>query len=309
MNYLISELIKDPSKTLKGVLGTINGFLDEDIWEVEPLNSGIESLVVLLSGTRSNKKFLLKYVNQRYTNNDNDPDLDYFELYKQECNISKILTDFDVPSVKIHKIIISPENIPALLMDYIYHDGGPPNGYALGQLAKKIHKIHLSGHLTVAMRGKSLSLALMEIMQRRLMVISEHTGQNYSINYLDKLFNLFESLEKDQCLLHMDLRFDNILCRNMTVFAVIDWSNALIGPPLLEIARVFEYDLLTEDFCFGYDDPLTISRLDSLEGLACRLYTAIMMAVLFLREIPDPELANIRLVRLRTILNSISSHI
>jgi hypothetical protein len=45
-----------------------------------------------------------------------------------------------------------------------------------------------------------------------------------------------------RCLLHMDLRPDNILARSSRPAAILDWGNALAGDPALDLARTAEYE-------------------------------------------------------------------
>ena len=50
----------------------------------------------------------------------------------------------------------------------------------------------------------------------------------------------------------MDFRPANILARDGEIVGVIDWGNALVGDPALEVARVAKYGLWDDDFATGY---------------------------------------------------------
>jgi thiamine kinase-like enzyme len=106
----------------------------------------------------------------------------------------------------------------------------------------------------------------------------------------------------------MDLRPANYLCRTGHLLGLIDWSNSLLADPLLELARLDEYSGLSEAFAAGYG--LTRGQRESLEtplGLSCRLYTVAMLAVLFLSEAPDANMASNKVERLKALLAKLNT--
>lgn len=72
--------------------------------------------------------------------------------------------------------------------------------------------------------------------------------------------------------------------------AFLDWSNALIGDPLIEFARIVEY---------GHKHPKIIEGYGGypphppVSEIFYRLDTAVMLTVVFLSEAPDPIKANV----------------
>ena len=102
-------------------------------------------------------------------------------------------------------------------------------------------------------------------------------------------------------LLHMDIRPDNVLVKQGRIEAFIGWFNALIGDASLELCRVAEYGLLTPEFVEGYgSNPL--DELPTAMELVYRLYTATMLAVVFLSEALDPTLGPRQADRVRKLL-------
>ncbi|MGH3212853.1 MAG: phosphotransferase, partial [Trebonia sp.] len=91
--------------------------------------------------------------------------------------------------------------------------------------------------------------------------------------------------------LHMDLRRENILVRAGRPVAVLDWSNALIGDPALDLARAAEYGSLTPAALAAYGDPgsFPMSPLTALtpRQAVYRLDTAVMLSHVFLDGAPD----------------------
>ena len=98
-------------------------------------------------------------------------------------------------------------------------------------------------------------------------------------------------------LLHMDLRKENILVRGGRPVAILDWSNALIGDPALDLARAAEYGSLTPAALDAYGDAgsFTMSSVTPLGPLGpltprqavYRLDTAVMLSHVFLDGAPD----------------------
>ena len=107
----------------------------------------------------------------------------------------------------------------------------------------------------------------------------------------------------DARLLHMDLRPANYLCRRNRLMGLIDWSNALIAAPMLELARIAEYGGLSPAFATGYQlTPDMTAALDRETGIACRLYTAAMLCVLFWAQLQHREQAERQIIRLEELL-------
>jgi hypothetical protein len=84
---------------------------------------------------------------------------------------------------------------------------------------------------------------------------------------------------------------------------LIDWSNALIAAPILELARIAEYGGLSPEFATGYQlTSDNTAALDRETGIACRLYTVVMLCVLFLAQFQLPDKAERQINRLRDLL-------
>jgi hypothetical protein len=103
---------------------------------------------------------------------------------------------------------------------------------------------------------------------------------------------------------HLDVRAPNLRCSGGTVRAMLDWSNALIGDPALELGRLAEYALLPDNgFCYeailaGYQAPVAA---DSAAFWIYRLDAAVMLALLFSSELPGTGLGPGAVGRLREV--------
>ena len=92
-------------------------------------------------------------------------------------------------------------------------------------------------------------------------------------------------------LLHLDVRRSNLRCVEGQVHAFIDWSNAMIGDPAFELARIDEMARLPENgldpdqLRKGYGEPAWLPA-PQLVHLIYRLDAAVMLALLFTAEEP-----------------------
>ncbi|MFN7221650.1 MAG: phosphotransferase family protein, partial [Burkholderiales bacterium] len=196
--------------------------------------------------------------------------------------------------------------VPVLVMEYVEHDSTPPDDFEFGRLARRIHALRGMKSGTAAMRGKGIAKVVTELTCARLNIATAISGRTLLPISPRRLENLLAPIGNSDNLLHMDLRFENVLCQHGKPCAVIDWANALIGDPLLEIARIHEYGLLSSNFSKGYGDCRLTEALNEPIGLACSLYTAAMMCILFLSEIPDEREAAKRLDRLEWLVGEIA---
>jgi Ser/Thr protein kinase RdoA (MazF antagonist) len=103
----------------------------------------------------------------------------------------------------------------------------------------------------------------------------------------------------------MDLRKENILVRAGRPVAILDWSNALVGDPALDLARAAEYGSLTPAALAAYGDagrftmsPLTVP---SPRQAVYRLDTAVMLSHVFLDGAPDQAKARHYIERAKSL--------
>jgi aminoglycoside phosphotransferase (APT) family kinase protein len=86
----------------------------------------------------------------------------------------------------------------------------------------------------------------------------------------------------------MDLRPENILVRRGHPVALLDWSNALVSEPALDLSRAAEYGSLTVAALTAYGKPEAFSMTPRTpREIIYRLDTAIMLAHVFLNGAPD----------------------
>jgi aminoglycoside phosphotransferase (APT) family kinase protein len=94
--------------------------------------------------------------------------------------------------------------------------------------------------------------------------------------------------------LHLDVRVANLRCRGRRA-ALVDWANALVGDPGLELARVTEFASIPgngidlDGVLRGYGGHA--GELAAAPAFALyRLDAALMLALVFRSEAPHPVL-------------------
>lgn len=105
----------------------------------------------------------------------------------------------------------------------------------------------------------------------------------------------------------MDFRPANLLTRQGSIVALVDWSNNLLGDPALELARIAELievggtGRLATDFLEGYGTPAPFARIPEALELLYRWDTAVMLTNVFLHESFSPDLGQRQVERVQTL--------
>lgn len=190
------------------------------------------------------------------------------------------------------------EGFPLCVMEFIDGDGTSATDYSLGQALRAVHD---AGPWPVA--GKSPAELESDFKIKVLGCIRQWLHKLVLRRRLDSSLMdaihpaVFDGYAMPRLTtLHMDLRRANIIAAKNGVAAILDWGNAIIGDPWLDLLRVEEYsELEAGQFLSGYGDapPRPPSAIEHLY----RLYTTSMMSLLFENMVPDPELCKLNTER------------
>jgi hypothetical protein len=230
--------------------------------------------------------------------NDNDPVLDSRDLLEQEAALARHARAHGLPAARVHDLVRHDEG-DLLISEYVDGDGSPVDAAELGRLVRRLHDAPLPA-CTPALPGAAG--VLIERIARRARAVERLAGLDLRIPPPEQLTHALPP-DGPRSLLHMDLRPDNLLTRGGSVAALVDWANALIGPPLLELARIAEYGALDDRFLSGYRIEVHTARGPTWS--LYRLDTAVMLAVVFLSEAPDPARAAEQLRRIRDLADDL----
>lgn len=247
------------------------------------LGEGLENRV-FRAETAAFGPVAIRVPRQRIYMNDNDQDLDARALLRQEAELARHMRSCGVPVPAVHHLHIS-DDLDFLVSAYVESDGSAPDPTEMGRITRAIHDCPVpEGLLLVGNGSGSVGGVLAERISRRLRVVERLAGIRLPAPDLSPLCSHMAG----RCILHMDMRPANLLTRGGSIAAVIDWSNALLGDRALELGRIAEYGHLSPAFREGYGSaPPVPTEVE----LLYRLDTAVMLAVVFLSEAPDPVAA------------------
>ncbi|KAM0301432.1 hypothetical protein ACHAPM_005659 [Fusarium culmorum] len=135
------------------------------------------------------------------------------------------------------------------------------------------------------------------------MTVPEASSWINDWNYINAILNGLQRFPSS--LLHMDFRDVNLRHNKGRISAVIDWTNALIGPAAIDIYRTLEFSELGEGFAKGYSEISTFPEVSAQEECLLRLDAALVLALVFTSEAPDPVKGAAAVARVKELSESL----
>jgi aminoglycoside phosphotransferase (APT) family kinase protein len=234
--------------------------------------------------------------------------VDSADLVRQEHEITAYLGPLGLPVAKPLQRIEQPDGLSVSLAAHIEHDDVPLDGRDVGRFLAALHgTAPPSVRLAYQAPGDFTTFFTRRLADR----YANLRLKAPDLPPLPAPRGIEAALRGDRDphrLLHLDVRRQNLLSRQGRLMAVVDWSNSLIGPPLMELGRVAEYALLPDNgidaaaVLAGYAESLPAPNLDSPAALLYRLDTAIMLALVFHSVVPDAERAHVLTARAELLL-------
>ncbi|MEQ4718332.1 phosphotransferase [Nonomuraea sp. B19D2] len=270
---------------------------------VEPLGRGLEFSVFLAEPGNGGDPVAIRVAERRFDSTVNDPRVDTRALLRQEYRLARLLRDHGLPVAEPVTLILGEtfDEPDILVSRYVEDDGSELDSFLLGGLLARLHALPLPEllpglRLVAAGRSTAPRLLVGRIL-RRWNEIGRLTDDWPPAPSADRLLPIAAPLGHG-CLLHLDVRRANVRCHKGEVRALLDWSNAVLAHPALEFGRLGEFARLPENqvdlvaLRTGYElhaePPPETGPLE----LLCRLDAAVMLALVFLAESPDPVRAN-----------------
>ena len=198
-----------------------------------------------------------------------------------------------------------------MLSQYVESDGSSPSPEALGRGLAQLHLVELpDGFTTVACEETGILTVLPRRIIRRLAEFRKFDSQlpdNLSMHIVGSAITHLKRFPSS--FLHMDWRPANLRTKEGEIAAVVDFSNALVGPAAVEIFRVLE--LLDPDpaFLSSYAALTSVPVVSRAEELCLRLDAAVMIALVFLSEAPDAQLAARKTTRVRKLYRELEEEL
>jgi aminoglycoside phosphotransferase (APT) family kinase protein len=263
--------------------------------EIRRVAGGIEFDAFALR-TEHGEPLFLRAAAERFSSNDNDPQVDARRLLAQEAAIAELLGRSQVPIARVRELVVD-DRLDLLVTDWVEDDGSDVRDADVLRLLSHLHAIPLPALELVAQEHPSAAATVAHRTARRLETVARLADlEDAPIPAPDALRAAAEL--PGESLLHLDVRRANMRVRGTELGALVDWTNALVGPPALEYARLAEYgEVDVPSSCFdGVPEPAE---------LVFRLDAAVMLAVVFLSEAPSPDDAARQVARVRDLLRAL----
>lgn len=240
----------------------------------------------------------------------NDWPKDRRALFVQEAELLEHVRAHGLPAP--HPVAVGEAAGLALLAsEWIESDGSPAPPHELGRLCAQLHLLPPPRLHPVEQHAETAELTVAERIEMRLRGLEALTGEVFlSPRQRVAIAEAVTVPSRARpSLLHLDFRPANLLTRDGVVMGVVDWANALIFEPALELARIEQGGLLSDGFTAGYQELLPLPVAEPLRYLGFRLDTALMLALIFLVEAPDGRSASAELDRLRDLCARIAESV
>ena len=262
--------------------------------DLELVGEGLE-FTVFRATAPDGRPVALRLTGRRFSSNVNDPQVDARKLLIQEYRITRHLAaaGFAVAEpIELH--LAERDGEPDMLMSrYVPDDGDRLDGGLLGSALARLHRIPPPSLTPVAAEGTATPHVLVARVLRRWAEVGRLAGDWPAPPAAPALAEAFGRIGT-AALVHLDVRGANIRRCGGRVAALLDWSNALLGDATLEFGRLIEYARHPENeldlaaIRDGYARTSPLPPEDDPAMLACRLDAALMLALVFLSEAPDP---------------------
>lgn len=274
--------------------------------EIRPAGAGLE-FFVFRADSSALGPLAIKVPRVRWISNANDARLDARDLLRQETVIASHLRKYGIPVPEVYDLCLDDTDV--LVSQFVAGDGGPPRPRAFGQLIRRIHEASPPEMRPVAQVRDTVEVTVAGLITERARAIESLADVTLLLPAAVQMCEVIGRVGGDKRLLHLDARHDNILARQGDILAIIDWSNALIGPPALELARIAEYGHLDRDFLDGYGVANVFEKIPTAAEVVFRLYTATMLALVFLSEAPNAERAGPAVSRVEALVRQLSAEL
>ena len=236
--------------------------------------------------------------------NDTDGTLAARRLLEQEAVVTTHVRAHGLAAPAIHALHLGDDGDDFLASEFVEQDGSAPAPRDFGALIRALHDLPAPDLALIEGGGAPFHERIAARISERAAAFARLTGAALPLPPRATLAGILAPRADRRALLHMDARPANLFTRRGAIVAIADWGNALVGDPALELARVAESGHLDAAFLTGYgDDPL--GALPPPIATIYRLDTAIMLAIVFIDEAPDPGAARVMVARARALASGL----
>ncbi len=274
---------------------------DRGYTQLRPAGVGVEFQVFEATAPDGSRVVLRSPLGNRFLFNLNDRHVDTRSLLSWEYVVTRHLDHLGFPVSTPRELVFGEPDV--LVSDFVVDDGNGADQVALGALLLELHHSPLPPMSPVASQGLQIIHLLPARIADRFAGLAAFVETLPVPPTVERLTAVLASRPADR-LVHLDVRASNLRCVNGSVRGLLDWSNALVGDPALELGRLAEYALLPENgidyeaVLAGYMEPVPV---DSPAFWIYRLDAAVMLALLFNSDESLVGLASCAVERLREV--------
>jgi aminoglycoside phosphotransferase (APT) family kinase protein len=231
----------------------------------------------------------IKIPHNRWVSSGNEPRLDTRVILRQEFQLSRHLRAHGLCTPEAFFMHTGDGSVDFIISQFVESDNSKLPDSEFGHLIRAIHDLPPPpAGLVAGEPSADADEILTERIERRLKTLASVVGLSIRVPDIGTALSACQREDVPGCLLHMDLRAENILVRCGRPVAILDWSNALVGDAALDLARAAEYGSLTEAVLAAYGNSEAFSMTPRTpREIIYRLDTAIMLAHVFLKGAPD----------------------
>lgn len=242
-------------------------------------------------------------------NTTNNPHVAALGLQEKEYFLSRWAVQEGISGGQVRDLL-DIEGYPVLVLAVIDDDGSPLDPQLLGGLLAQMHGARPPEWMAALAEGRSFGTQLARRITQRYAAAGQWAALP-KLPLVSWLRNILDSELTAGSVAHLDLRRQNFRVVEGRVCSLFDWSNAMIAPVEMEMARLHEYALIEEN---GIDYPgvqrgYRASGAGILDGGAAwvllRLDAAVMLAGVFRSLAPNQKLAQLFSLRCEQLVNSL----
>lgn len=291
----------------ENITNVLNNTLEWQSDELKFISNGVNNAVFLAK--EKDLGMLAIRTPWRAEENSNDLHVSGIRSLKKESIISEHCYSYNIPVPKVHKLYLSDE-INFLVSGFVSGDHIEIASFDIGHLISEIHKIPLDNLSIIGQHERTLSNIVSHRITERALSLTKLTNRIFVIPSTAELEAILNTSQTKNCLLHLDVRPPNIIGKNGVIKGIIDWDNAFIGNPIMELMRISESkELNEEEFLKGYGEVEIIENTDEIIQSIYRLDTALMLSILFISFINDSVKRDYYLKRVHFLSQEINNRL